>query len=66
MFTAIPLEDVRNGRNGGAQTRRIGHGEGTLGIGQVQQAGIMCGRIGFTVAKAMETCRSVCKEEFSP
>ena len=57
---------VRNGRNGGARTRRTGHGEGTLGTGQVQQAGIMRGGIGFTVAKAMEMRRSVCKEEFSP
>ena len=43
-----------------------GQREGTLGIGQVQQAGIMHGGVGFTVAKAMETCRSVCKQEFSP
>ena len=56
---------VRNGWNGGTRTRRTGHGEGTLGIGQVQQAGIMRGGIGFTVAKAMGTRRSVCKEEFS-
>ena len=57
---------VRNGRNGGARTRWTGHGEDTLGTGRVQQTGIMCGETGFTVAKAMETRRSVCKEEFSP
>ena len=58
--------DVRNGRNGRARTRRTGHGEGTLGAEQAQQAGIMRSEIGFTVAKTMEARRSVCREEFSP
>ena len=38
-------------RNGGARTRRTGHREGILGIGQVQQAGIMRGMMRGTLMK---------------